>query len=267
VKTFLYIAVCMIGFHLSFLQAKRACILVHGTWGQGGAWYQKGGDFYTELEKSAGLFVDELISFSWSGQNTVEARRAAGAQLAFEIMKYDDVIIIAHSHGGNVAHCASHYLAQQGAQFYKKIKKLYTLGTPVDRTMQPNMNVIEYVYNLFSFGDLVQPVFNFYERVYPQHDRIANISIQFQYRHMDHDEVHHPIIAHWILFIHEFFARHRQCGFELFDFEKPGKIYFYGGDTDLKYEIDEEREMLLYTDREFIKFMNSDMWRSGKNKK
>lgn len=266
-KTFLYIAVCMIGFHLSvFVQAKSACILVHGTWGQGGAWYRHGGDFYTELEKSVGLFTDELISFAWSAHNTADARRAAGAQLAFEIMKYDFVIIIAHSHGGNVVHCASHYLAQSGNAYHKKIKKLYTLGTPVDQNMQPNMDVIEHYYNLFSFGDLVQPVFNFYGRVYPAHERIANLAIRFEYRHMDHDEVHHPIVAHWILFIHEFFVQHEKGNFKDFSFAQPGTIYFYGDGKDLKYEIDEEREMLLYTDREFIKFMNSDMWRRHKQK-
>src|SRR5687767_2382730 len=94
--------------------------LVHGTWGQGlfrksrkGAprWFEPDSDFQARLRAS---FERENIGvviapFLWSGSNSLKARDDAGKGLAAQLIQQDAdnpgsrQLIIAHSHGGNVA--------------------------------------------------------------------------------------------------------------------------------------------------------------------
>jgi hypothetical protein len=108
-------------------------ILVHGTWGRGFFpkcrevslyppnkrwWFEEGSPFRTRLDaalKNASLDWS-VRPFLWSGANSVNARNSAAKELSVCLRKdledHPDAtaIIIAHSHGGNVALRALQYL-------------------------------------------------------------------------------------------------------------------------------------------------------------
>ena len=93
--------------------------LVHGTWGRGflpplreeGTWFAAGSDFRKTL---AGALNKHQLSFSmypflWSGANSVRERDRAAHELAEHLRakqlehSNSTQVVIAHSHGGNVA--------------------------------------------------------------------------------------------------------------------------------------------------------------------
>lgn len=95
--------------------------VVHGTWASGSRssydprdeTFQQLIGFAKELAFRHARPV-EIISFSWSGENSAEAREHAGAQLRMlnenfydETMMYGPRWGYAHSHGGNVCNIAS----------------------------------------------------------------------------------------------------------------------------------------------------------------
>jgi hypothetical protein len=129
---------------------------VHGTWGRGffpesaylggrlrkilrfwfpckKRWFEEGSPFRIKLEKELKNAPDEypIRTFRWSGANSVYARDSAAAELAKNLREDlessgDAGIVIAHSHGGNVALRALHYLDPHQAGRVK----LVTLATP-----------------------------------------------------------------------------------------------------------------------------------------
>ena len=50
----------------------------------------------------------------------------------------------------------------------------------------PNMKVIQYLYNLFSFEDLIQTVLGLSVREFPEHKRIANLRVIINGKEPDH---------------------------------------------------------------------------------
>jgi hypothetical protein len=129
-------------------------ILVHGTWGRGfflksqdegssenapskgarrGArrWFEKGSEFREKLEeqlKSMSLEYS-VYPFHWSGANSVFARDRAGTELADKLKAHlqdrsATPVIIAHSHGGNVALRALSHLGDANRV------RVVTLATP-----------------------------------------------------------------------------------------------------------------------------------------
>src|SRR5262249_60744241 len=96
-------------------------ILVHGTWGRGifpkisdlkrrylfrgsKRWFEDGSPFHERL-KALGW---PITAFPWSGANSVHARDSAARKLSDQLRKDlaapgATFVIIAHSHGGNVA--------------------------------------------------------------------------------------------------------------------------------------------------------------------
>jgi hypothetical protein len=82
--------------------------LVHGTFAQGAAWTKDGSPIREALRRGP-CDSPAFLEFQWGGQNTNKARIAGGRVLAGHIRKvcvdYPNArhIIIAHSHGGNVA--------------------------------------------------------------------------------------------------------------------------------------------------------------------
>lgn len=84
-------------------------VLTHGTWAADQEWYRPGGDFYAALDAARPDLHVHDRSFTWSGAYTDVARRRAAAQLrrwiADEGLATPD--LIAHSHGGTVAHLAT----------------------------------------------------------------------------------------------------------------------------------------------------------------
>lgn len=177
--------------------AKELFIIVHGTWAQQESWAQPGGDFFENLWNNVGHNAS-ISSYSWSGKNSNTERQRAAHTLATQLNKLPkdtSIRLIAHSHGANVCFLASQLLENSG----KIIKTIYALGAPIDHARyQPNMNIINQIYNIFSFGDPVQTVSGCFERALPPHPRITNIAITCNNRRPNHAELHSPLVANWL---------------------------------------------------------------------
>lgn len=81
---------------------------VHGTFAQGAKWVSNEATFPSTLRETANGTV-ATFPFNWSGKNTQSARNQAAQELAEHLAtlakSYPSArqVIIAHSHGGNVA--------------------------------------------------------------------------------------------------------------------------------------------------------------------
>jgi pimeloyl-ACP methyl ester carboxylesterase len=145
--------------------SNRLCIItmVHGTWGGAQAsswwhalyraalalyraaralfraappdpaWYNEGSQFRSRLESE--LRKENIVAtfriFQWSGGNSVRDRGRAADELSHQLASDPDnanSIVIAHSHGGNVAFLAISKLGDRGANIH-----LITLATPFVR--------------------------------------------------------------------------------------------------------------------------------------
>ena len=185
------------------LSAQEVWILIHGTFGSQGAWYQKDGEFYESLKKGAynkGK-LKKICAYTWSGRlKPAERFNAALDFLDFltnNTVPTDTINIIAHSHGGNVAIMASQLFKKYNMQH--KINSLYCLATPVNnKIFYPDMDVIKTVYNFFSYGDFVQPVMGLFSRAYTDHERIWNILFVHRNTYPNHQDMHPKELA-WLL--------------------------------------------------------------------
>ncbi len=243
---------------LSFGSAHSYYIIIHGTWSRPFGWHMPGGDFYDALSSVSQLGT--VSFFLWSGENKHESRVQASEKLVEYIqMHYPhdaQINIIGHSHGSNVGILASQMLARSPGNQHR-IHSFYALGTPTNsESYMPDMTMITYFYNMFSFNDFVQPVFGLFGREYPEHDRIANIYVTINDEEPRHTELHHPLIAQWIPTIHEDLSSRRLAGFELFDFKKPAIIHFRDGKLPT-YEIDTEREQKRRRDERILYSLNN----------
>lgn len=127
-------------------------ILVHGTFATGAPWTQPNSKLVASLRES---FPEALIHrFEWSGSNSHQARRRAGDELSgfiqTEVFANGNVVIIAHSHGGNVA-----LRAMSGQQVAARVHGLITLATPFIRADARDLDV------LFKPVGLIVPIFAF----------------------------------------------------------------------------------------------------------
>lgn len=263
-----------------FLCSKDAYIIVHGTWASGASWHKPGGDFFEAFSKSMSDrgAEEELVSFSWSGRNSDISRYDAGIRLAELIQEYDSVTIVAHSHGATVGIIASHILHEQFAFFGRptdyKIKRFYALGVPVNQYEHfPNMSVIKHFYNLFSFADIVQPVFGIFGRTFAVHDRVANLSVVMDDREPCHSGIHGRLMGQALLGIDENMkycpcpvTNCRCVRTELFSFLQPGKIYICRVGFAF-YKIDHEREALIARDRKIMRLLMDAIMRKRKGRK
>ncbi len=251
------------------MYTKSSCVLVHGTWAQDETWYRPGGDFFESI-KSCNQelrLVDEVISFSWSGKLGYPAQLQAAQDLAQLIHAYDFTILIAHSHGATVGMMASQIIFANSTNRnnFGKIKKFYALGVPVNESVvTPAMMVIEKLYNLFSFGDLVQTVNGTCQRVFSEHDRIANISIRFCDLHPSHVQLHHPAFGMYLLKIDRFFAEKNIGSFQNFSFCVPGSISFFSYQAP-RYEIEYDQIKLLNEDEQRHRLMTLAFFRGGRS--
>lgn len=236
-------------------------ILVHGSFATNTQWHQPEGEFYETLKNSAQLLDKKLISFLWSGDPKVKSIQKAGKLLAEVIKSYlpnNEIIIIGHSHGGNVIAQASELLSPLPTEktlstiphiiqsstipnlapalswtptgrcniIYHSsypINKVYLLGTPINQaTHKLNMDVIGSVYNFYSHGDFIQSVAGTHNKTHPQHTRISNICITIKNSGLlnsgkpTHSEMHHNLLARWLLFIPEELQRYKLGNFETF---------------------------------------------------
>ncbi len=224
----------LLAFALLFCSPLHAVvILVHGTHAVDESWARPGGKFYEELRGQAGeRKLSLLVPFAWSGHLSGEARVQAAEALCDLIESYpwdEEIILIGHSHGGNVINLASQMLENpEGVELSlgqkildklfrslpsetrkvvfaepRKIKEAYYLGTPVmDKPYLPNMNVIERLYNCYSKGDSVQTGMGvLYGRTIKGHERITNLCLKISGRKPSHSDMHHYKIAKWLFTI------------------------------------------------------------------
>lgn len=257
----------------STLYARSACIIIHGTWAKDESWYQSHGDFFKSVNRCNKelVCVDEVISFSWSGKLGYVFQYEAACDLIKIIEKYDSVILIGHSHGVTVGIIASQLMSTISTprKDCLKIIKFYALGVPIDSTMSiyPNMSVIGTFFNLFSFGDYVQPVNDIYVRCFAYHERIVNISVTLCGLYPSHSQLHDPIIGKDILKIYEYFTDRCLGNFENFCYIYPAVINFY------EYDVPTYDELLdmaakLDLDKKARWMMNMALFRNiGKNNK
>jgi pimeloyl-ACP methyl ester carboxylesterase len=90
-------------------------VLVHGTWATGAAWLKEASALRRELSQQVEAEV-LWVPFLWTGRNTHRARMRAATQLASLLcglrarFATEKLLVIGHSHGGNVALYASRLL-------------------------------------------------------------------------------------------------------------------------------------------------------------
>lgn len=125
-------------------------VIIHGTWANNESWWRWPSEFPQYIDLQACDVYKKEHPYTWSGDNTDEARREGGKILLDWVHEHpvQKLIIIAHSHGGNVAFIAS--------QIGLKIHKLILMGTPIRTDYLPNMENIQKVYNIYSNADYAQ---------------------------------------------------------------------------------------------------------------
>jgi len=88
-------------------------ILVHGSFAANTSWYTHQGKFFQTLEEQASKLNQKVVSFTWSGKPTIVNIVRGAEDLAKLIASYppeEEIILIGHSHGGNVINFASRLL-------------------------------------------------------------------------------------------------------------------------------------------------------------
>jgi hypothetical protein len=240
-------------------EAKSVFILIHGTWGADCAWYAPQGDFFDALEDTVCEKNSDVVPFRWSGGCGHESRIKAAYHLVKLIKTYDPstaIFVIAHSHGGNVAILASHFLAEEEGNKHH-IRALFALGTPVMSNYLPNMKVIQYLYNLFSFEDLIQTVLGISVREFPEHKRIANLRVVINGKEPDHAGLRHSLVGKWIAYVHKHFKQHLQDR-DIMDHISEPSVVFFDDNKAPEYAYDINRNDLLERDRQLsVLILNS----------
>ncbi len=233
-------------FPLSSAAATRAAqeiwIIAHGTFAKNSAWSKPGGDFYTTLKQHIAPHA-HIYEINWSGKNSDTAREEAGiaaARFIKTIMQPGDRLHgVGHSHGGNVLILAAHQLAKEKSPLY--MESLFTLGTPIcTKSYLPDMSHIKYLYNLFSYGDRIQPVMQIFQRVFPEHERIFNIQVQCNGLCPTHMQMRQPLIAQHLPHISKLIKNQK----------KPLLIHFFDKKKAIVI-LDSTREKDLAIDKRF----------------
>jgi hypothetical protein len=135
------------------LQKRIVVFLVHGTWPRGlpiirhvlpqsKVWFDQSSKFTSLLRSELSPHTLEFKAFEWSGNNSIldraEAAKKLAKKLSDELQSEDAfLIIIGHSHGGNVAVKAAESLGRIDRQL------LVTMGTPFLRaSISPHYSLL-----------------------------------------------------------------------------------------------------------------------------
>jgi len=113
-----------------------------------------------------------------------------------EQKKNKKIVIIAHSHGGNVVLHALSYMQQHCVKIF--IDAVFLLGTPIFHNYESKIFAVHVLINIFSFGDFIQPVFGLFKRIIPENKNIINISIAITGKEPAHNQLYHPLLAYYI---------------------------------------------------------------------
>src|SRR6266496_206273 len=104
---------------------------IHGTWGIDSEWIRNSSKLYSILHEQFGQRIILAPTMRWSGRNSHSARLRAADHLRDHILNVSSLmpqarqILVAHSHGGNVA-----ALAIRDPNIRSRIAGVVTLGTP-----------------------------------------------------------------------------------------------------------------------------------------
>lgn len=207
-------------------------ILIHGTFAKQASrimpcarWWKEKQPFYEMLKKKLDVrgISYTLTSFAWSGSLQHDKRVEAGSQLAQYIIEktksHQKVHIIAHSHGGNVALIAADFLEQSDTNH--KISHLYTLGTPIGPSYSSSAKYITTIYNFFSYGDIVQPILNVFNRTFDTANHIYNIQLRIDNSCPTHLQLHEVCVAAAITEITKLIPTNHAYVLSLFSDKKP----------------------------------------------
>ena len=135
---------------------KIAFVLIHGTFARGAPWTQAGSVLVDRLSK---YFPESLIvQFEWSGRNNFSERKIATKNLIEKCKNISGkgykLVIVGHSHGGNIAIEALY----ERHGFREKILKLYTISTPFLHKKDVNLDDL---YDIFESMYLPIQAFTF----------------------------------------------------------------------------------------------------------
>jgi hypothetical protein len=158
-------------------------VMTHGTWAAEQDWYKPDGDFYEAMAVNRGDLDLHDESFTWSGDYSDQARRAAALKLKQWIGDQGLVRpdFFAHSHGGTVANLAT----KNGVEF----EKLILLSWPVHNEWSPDFAKVAQIYDIRVRFDLVILVDRGGQRF--QHPGVT----EFRNGWFDHTAAHSP--AYW----------------------------------------------------------------------
>ena len=160
-------------------QLSADIVIVHGSFARYEKWYQPGGDFYESINTFALKAEHSVYSFSWSGIPTKNSIYLAAIDLSTLLLthtKTNSLILIGHSHGGNVINRASHLIYhyfldhKETTTIYPGSSIITTLPHPsthFDLTQttrkklcfltDPGSSLEPYIDHLFLLGTPVEP--------------------------------------------------------------------------------------------------------------
>lgn len=126
---------------------RLAIVLIHGTWARGAPWTREGSQLRDSLAERFGRSVD-FISFPWKGSNLAGVRQRAALDLTERIKELPadvgPVVLIAHSHGGNVA-----LWALDGDQeVRRRVAAVVCLNTPFFAGLPRNTEVLSIAFSV-----------------------------------------------------------------------------------------------------------------------
>lgn len=140
-------------------------VLVHGTWGRGflrkkplAPWCHRDSVFVTNLlaecNRQLPNVTTDVAAFSWSGSNSVFERAKAAAALAVDIETYPSdsaILVIAHSHGGNVAMQATLKVRDSSNVFVATLATPFLKLFEIDRSYRYSLATLRF----FVFSVLI----------------------------------------------------------------------------------------------------------------
>ena len=155
----------------------------------GDDWWRWRSEFteYVDAHSSGAVYKGADPS-SWSGGNSHADRGIAAQALVNwrQVHLSDELLIVAHSHGANVASLAS----RSGL----RIDRLICLGAPIRTDCPPDMRNVSLLANVYSHSDRVQTPFGTFPlrrgegRTLGDDERLVNIPL-FNF---GHSELHEP---------------------------------------------------------------------------
>lgn len=111
--------------------------LVHGTWNMSASWARSDSDFQQQIKHRLEYDDVQFRAIKWSGWNKSKARRLAATELRMaineDVSNYKqefDILIVGHSHGGNISTRAARELLDEQTITDKQLLGVVCLNTP-----------------------------------------------------------------------------------------------------------------------------------------